>query len=410
MTTSYSGKRRHTRKGPPLRNQTQQTRKDEEVTVFNPDGSIAAHFFNERSGYELRVTNVGSLIQGDGVSPYPWSYEVRQNGFPKGQVDWSDSGVLKSRSEGTYDSTPLSSPNWDWQEVDNKTIDRFYDIVRGGLDLSVDIAEAGQARKMIGSSFKLVNFVRSIPDLGPLIRRASNSLRNGRLGRDSARDIGKGISDKWLEYQYGWKPLISSIYGAADESQRLVLNKIQNFSVRARVPMSDPVDQNIRDLRFRARDRYNVVGVQSAECSIRMSVPSWDLARWTSLNPVSIAWELMPYSFVVDWMYDVGGTLRRLESALLYDKHFQSGYWSRLFYYYTSYQKEGLLERATGASGTYFGRISAWKRDVQFNRVLLSGMPGGHLPTIKADLGSSQLLNAAALLAQFLKPGGKTFR
>ena len=410
MTTNYVGKRRHTRKGPPMKNQLQQTRQDEEVWTFAPDGAVTSHFFNQRIGYELKIQGVGSLIQGNGVDPNPWSYTVRQVGFPKGRLDNSSSGTLIRRSEGTYDSTPLSSPPWDWQAVDNKAIDRFYDIVRGGLDLSVDIAEAGQARKMIGSSFKLVNFVRSIPDLGPLLRRASNSLRDGRLGRDSARDIGKGISNKWLEYQYGWKPLLSSIYGAADESQRMVLNKIQNFTVRARYPMSRASDVNVRDITLESKDRYNVVAVQGAECSIRMSVPSWDLARWTSLNPVSIAWELMPYSFVVDWMYDVGGTLRRLESALLYDKHFQSGYWSRLYYYYSSYQKEGLFKNRSGVGGTNYGRLSSWVRDIQFNRVLLSGMPGGHLPTIKADLGSSQLLNAAALLAQFLKPGGKTFR
>ena len=410
MTTKYVGKRRHTRKGPPLRNQVQQTRKDEEVTTFNPDGSIAAHFFNQRLGYELKITGVGAMIQGNGALPNPWSYDIQQYGFPKGIVDFSQGGVLKQRSEGTYDSTGLTVPNWDWQAVDNKTIDKFYDIVRGGLDLSVDIAEAGQARKMIGRSFHLVNFVRSIPDLGPMIGRAVKSLRAERLGRDAARDAGHAIANRWLEYQYGWKPLLSSIYGAADESTRMVLNKLQNFTVSSRVPMSSASDQNIRDLVFRAKDRYNLVGVQSAECSITMSVPSWDLARWTSLNPASIAWELMPYSFVVDWMYDVGGMLRRFESSLLYEKHFVSGYWSRLYYYYSSYQKEGLLEKNPNANGVFFGKQSAWVRKVQFNRVLLSGMPGGHLPTINANLGSGQLLNAAALLSQFLKPGGHTFR
>lgn len=404
MTTPFQGKRRHTRKGPPLSNHVNQTAGLEHVTTYNASGVPVSEAWNQRTAFYGQVAGVGALIQGNRVTPNPWKYDILENGFVKGKLDYSVGGTLQQRFEGYYGTQIFSRPFADWNALYNKGLDKLYDQVRGGLDLAVDIAEAGQAASMLRKSFKLVNLVRSIPELGPKIRQLQHAERAGTLGRESAFNLGKEVSNRWLEYQYGWKPLLSSIYGAADESIRLVLNKIQNFRVQATLPLPEPSDVNERDIILRSKDRYNVVAKHSVEYSINMRVPSWDPARWSSLNPASIAWELVPYSFVVDWFYDIGSSLRRMESALLYDKHFVSGYQSDFYYYFAAYQKQGLFDKQVGISGTFYGELSGTIRRVIFARYILSSMPGGHLPTIKADLGSSQLLSAAALLAQTLKP------
>jgi hypothetical protein len=142
-----------------------------------------------------------------------------------------------------------------------------------------------------------------------------------------------------------------------------------------------------------------------------MEIPEtrFDIRRWTSLNPASIAWELMPYSFVVDWFYDIGGMLRRFESALLYGKQFKKGYQSELYYHHSAFQRNGLQDSVLPGY-QFYGELTAWVRRVQFERIVFASLPTGQLPTIRADLGSSRLLSAAALLSQFLKPGGKTYR
>ncbi len=404
MTTKYQGKRRHTRKGPRLSNRINQIPGIETVTSYNANGTVASTVINQRTDWYDQVAGVGPMIQGNGVTPNPWSYNILQNEFVHGKLDYIVGGVLKQRSEGIYGTQLLSRPIRDITAVRNKALDKLYDQIRGGLDLSVDLAEAGQAASMLKKSFKLLNLVRSIPELGPLIHKARRAEHNGTLGRESSAALSKEIANRWLEYQYGWKPLLSSIYGAADEAIRMVLNKIQNFRVMARLPMDIPPFVNERDIVLEGKDFYNQVSVQSCEYSITMEVPSWDPARWSSLNPVSIAWELVPYSFVVDWFYDIGGTLRRLESALLYDKYFKSGYRSELYYYFGAYQHQGLFKKQPGISGEFYGNLSGTIKRIIFERVVLSSMPFGHLPTIKVDLGSSQLLSAAALLSQFLKP------
>ena len=127
------------------------------------------------------------------------------------------------------------------------------------------------------------------------------------------------------------------------------------------------------------------------------------MARWTSLNPVSIAWELTPYSFVVDWFYDLGGYLRNLETGLLYNTRFKSGYKSELYLWESD---EIAPMGGTHAVGDNSWRIQACKqrtRRVQFYRTKLTSYPLPHLPRLDAKLGSSRLLSAASLLTQKLR-------
>lgn len=393
---------------PRLMNRTEQIMQVGTLETYNPQGQLVQTLPNDQIGYELKISNVGALIQGDKKTPNPWSYRIEQNRFLNGTAEMVYNGALQ-RKTGVYSSTHLNVPPWDRTACYNKCVDKFYELCRGGLDLSVDLAEAGQAAKMLRSTSKLLGLVRSIPELGPLINRATRQAQDGRLGRESAISIGKEIGDRWLEYQYGWKPLLNSIYGAADESLRVVLNKIQNFRATVRLPMSEPAGQWIHEIYIPGEDRYNVIRKQSCDISIEMEVPSWDPARWSSLNPASIAWELMPYSFVVDWVYDIGGCLRRMESALLYSKRFKRGYVSELYNYFGAYQHEGNWD--TNLSGLVVqGRLSAYARKVEFQRSIFTSVPAGNLPTIRAELGSSRLLSAAALLSQFIRPGGKVFK
>jgi hypothetical protein len=144
-------------------------------------------------------------------------------------------------------------------------------------------------------------------------------------------------------------------------------------------------------------------GVIKAKYQIQLA-PNYDqsLAKWTSLNPLSVAWELVPYSFVVDWFYDVGSYMRNLETALLYDNKFKSGFVSTL----ALYEGHGtaLDQRNPSSSGRNFlitGNASI--RRASFNRVLLFSYPLPSIPSFQVDLGWQRLLSAASLLRQKLK-------
>jgi hypothetical protein len=124
----------------------------------------------------------------------------------------------------------------------------------------------------------------------------------------------KGIAGKWLEYQYGWAPLLKDAYGAAQFlAQTCNFPFKQRYRVRRRKPL---VYSNVPEI-IRDGGDYFLYGYSTAQIVAILSevnVPA--LAGLT--DPASVAWELMPYSFVADWFIPIGSYLqaRSLASAL----------------------------------------------------------------------------------------------
>lgn len=258
----------------------------------------------------------------------------------------------------------------------NRALDELNEKTRGSLDLSVDIAEFGQTVKMFKITDQVIDFTR-------VFRRRFGTL--------------KSAANAWLQYTYGVKPLLGSLYGVAEEIDRFVLNKTEQFRVRVveKVPLG----------RFGYYSPNGYVYVptdtrlkRSITLGVCLDQRDRDVTRLTSLNPLSIAWELTPYSFVADWFLDVGSYLRNLETSLLYANRFKSGFRTDLvaldgsFDYWSPYQP-------TGWNNHYVG--SCRYRSV--TRSVLSSYPVPRLPSFQVNLGSSRLLSAAALLSTLLK-------
>jgi len=125
------------------------------------------------------------------------------------------------------------------------------------------------------------------------------------------------------------------------------------------------------------------------------------LANLTSLNPASIAWELTPFSFVVDWFFDVGGYLRALETALIYGSLFVDGFILRSYRNWGECRIDSRKDYGSDTFNIYQG--SGTYQKTRYERAPLLGYPFPKLPVFKADLSSAQLLNAAALLSQHLR-------
>lgn len=259
-----------------------------------------------------------------------------------------------------------------------QALDRLSDKVRGDLDVSVDLAEAHKTFKMLNASESLVSKARAL------------SKRYGGL---------KTPANLWLEFTYGWKPLLKTLYGAADENLRTVINKTQSFTARASAKyIPDVVNVNT------IWGGWTLPVIQSDlkrswTYGVDVRTDQFDLARWSSLNPVSIAWELLPFSFVADWVFNVGGYLRNMETYLLYANKFRSGFRTRLTVgTFTGYQKRTSIPGFSFVDDTFLckGRL------VIIERAVLTNYPIPNLPSFKARLGSSRLLSAASLLAQLL--------
>ena len=144
------------------------------------------------------------------------------------------------------------------------------------------------------------------------------------------------------------------------------------------------------------------------EIKVLLAQQGFDPGRWTSLNPISTGYEAIPYSFVLDWLIDVGSYLRDVETALLYGNRFIGGYVTHLTACDAGAEISFL--RRTSGGWTYFGQGPSSGRYRRMSRSLLANYPLPRLPTFKADLGTSRLWSAAALLTQFLGKSPKPTR
>jgi len=257
-----------------------------------------------------------------------------------------------------------------------------------GLDLSVDLAEAHQVKHLVGSLPRLLTFWKK--------------LAKGRDGDP----IGLRTAQDWLTLQYGVKPLIESTYGVFDalmhrrtySYQRVVgKSKYRQFSSKTFSNQYYQGSQEDVDRDFSQRGRVVM------EFQVK---PTWRtlLAGYTSLNPISIGWELVPYSFVVDWFINVGGYLRTMETALLYGQDFVRG-----CYTYTLKDTQQGWVDGSGKSGIYTFRSNANAEIIQSykRRSVFGSFPLPLLPRFHVDLGSRQLLSAASLLRLLLPRGGR---
>lgn len=144
---------------------------------------------------------------------------------------------------------------------------------------------------------------------------------------------------------------------------------------------------------------------QSRRCEIkvRMCIPDnvqTSAARLTSLNPASIAYELLPWSFVLDWAYNLGGYIRDLETAGLYGMYFKSGY---VNYTYREHMPWIAKPSASGAIGI----LSGSTENFGYDRRVLTSYPAPNLPKLKLELGASRLLAATSLGYGVLRRAGK---
>jgi len=264
------------------------------------------------------------------------------------------------------------------KELEFRLQSKLTEQVRGDLDVSVDLAEAGKTAKMLNVGRSVVDYTKGFFN------------KYGAL---------KTVGNAWLEYTYGVKPLLSTIYGAAEENLRVVINKTEH--VTARVAKTFKPDYVTIMTMWGPRDFPTTGSVKRAwSYGMDLRTDQHDWNRWSSLNPAAIAWELMPYSFVVDWFLNIGGYLRNAETYFLYSSRFRSGYRTILTACDLSWDLHVTsIPGFRSVNDSYTG--NAKLRIIE--RMVLPQYPVYTFPSFRASLGSSRLLSTAALLAQQLE-------
>ncbi len=213
------------------------------------------------------------------------------------------------------------------------------------FDPALFLCQADQSLKLLLGAAKRVDkgfrFLRS----GRLIE-ASKEFTRGTLVRPEKHRNYKNLSAKdlasaQLELSYGWLPLLSDAYNGAQYIGHLT-QLPQRTKYRARCRRVVTATDTLAGLDFETQ-KSHVIGQLIAHMEEDFAFSSSYLVGFD--DPLSMAWERLPYSFVADWFVPVQNYLMARGFARQVKGTFET---------VTGYDLTILgLKVKTGYSGTY---------------------------------------------------------
>lgn len=177
------------------------------------------------------------------------------------------------------------SGNWD--SVNNDAYGRFRGkLYKGSASLGVTMASYRQSASMIAGRYG--QLIAGLPAVYRALRQARSP---------------KQLANTHLEIIFGWLPLYSDIHAATSS---VIQQAPTGGSVRASAMRSiatETVSRNSTGITIRS-----VRGTQRVTYSAMYSVTNpnlWLVERAGLLNPAAVAWDLVPWSFAVNWFVNV---------------------------------------------------------------------------------------------------------
>lgn len=288
---------------------------------------------------------------------------------------------------GTFRHGPsVNVPTWMTDKVVQDAVIELHEFRANILE------DLGQARQTLGT---LWGILRSIVDLYLIAMRGDKrALR--RLAKRYGSNIPQRLSNIWLMYFYGVKPLISTMEAVSQSYQPIKKTRKVVKTQKISLDPAGAIGQG--------PPAWTVSSSGTAEagarCGLTVKVNLDSDVRYfrtlglsgNSINDALVtAWALVPYSFVVDWILPVERFLRTRSWGSGLD--YQSGYIDRKIEATTTHT---LLTpvTASGQRASASVRVLFFERQAYNTFVPLSGL------SIKLSLTSTQAFNALALIAQ----------
>lgn len=300
------------------------------------------------------------------------------------------------------------------RRVESKAITSLLNRAKDSkFNAAVAYAESGQVLKMVTSAATTIgevlyhlrrgNLVGAADTVGLVVgKRQATRYRKLHANIKTNQDVDRVLSNGILQVQYGIKPLISDVIGAAEMLAQKVSREVIS-SVRSSASVSEdkrtiritklPLGRSTQSL-----DRRVKVTVSYGCYYSLRSEMTHSLAQLGLTNPFLVAWELVPWSFVVDWFIPIGNAISSWDATL--GLSFSSGW--------KSVKVSNHFTRSTSLSplhprNFFAGGGFTYGDTESFVRTTLTGFPSPKLPEFKNPLSVEHALNAIALLAGFKK-------
>ncbi len=299
---------------------------------------------------------------------------------------------------------PLSLPEIPDDLESRALIKALSKLKQQKVNLSVAFGERREAAEMMAHSVvSIAKTIRNFKHGFPRDWAAVKKFQTG-LKKATGKEI-SNIPNRWLEVQYGWKPLMQDVHGAvsalenrerdADAYRATVTGTVFEKSESLAVI---PATQSLADWKILLKRE---VGFKVRLDYVLENPVLATLSQLGVTNPAELAWELVPYSFVVDWFLPVGNWLSSLDAALGWSLKGGSGtVWQRQQGHSPLIFRPESIQWVYGQwikqSGNGNGDYS--ERQFKMNRKVYTTSPLPRFPGIKNPLSTGHVANAMSLL------------
>lgn len=253
---------------------------------------------------KLRVFRKRQLI------PLPYSCTIVTDILPLFEYQAPTSGnppstpcvYAKRMCNAGFTTKPMFPNPWSTND-DLKLLAELHKKIWGsGFDPGVFLAEAHSGLAMIASSATRLRLSMLYAKRGQL-KRAWNVL--GQNPKYVPNSVRKNESNMWAEFRWGWTPLISDAYdGAQWVAHQVAAPMVNRVSARLQRQLSGTINESVNSPTYSVAKsivRKQLIAYLKEDISVQ---------PLNAIDPATIAWELVPYSFVFDWFVPIGNWLK----------------------------------------------------------------------------------------------------
>lgn len=310
---------------------------------------------------------------------------------------------------GIYELGKPTKPDIYWDNNDeNALISKLFAKVKGhDFNAGLFLGTAHQTYSLIAS--RVLQIRRALKaakrlDASAVARelkvspKKAKRITNIRKRRKREKDFNKRyapgeydrkVSSLWLEYSYGWAPLFQDVYEAthalANRKQKSLTKTFKASRGKHEEILNTGLDVDTTSNRHYKR---TLVLIMEPPDSFG------ELALLGLTNPTAILWELMPWSFAIDWFLPIGSYLDNISVARALTGR---------SYALTKDTWNGTI--SAGPGNLFFDPATPGVlKEIVFTRGNMEGVPVPPVPSFKNPFSASaRALNQIALLAQ-LRP------
>lgn len=266
--------------------------------------------------------NIRGIDRGSTPPGQPWFLETESGGYTDDDIlsaNMSYQAIKLFGMVSTFDAPDLDN------EMRNEAVTKALNkLADNKANIGENLATFKQTLNLIRNPLStLVNGVKKVH-----ANRAWKDFRNmnffevNKLLTDFL--AGKALNSAaagYLQYVYGWKPLMQDIHGlteiAKKASQKPLLINGRGVSIRSG-------QSNRFVFGNTSQNTSTSIGPLSCDskhvCSLWATIdPNYSGTRSLNqlglLNPASLGWDIMPWSFVIDWVLPIGPVLQALTAT-----------------------------------------------------------------------------------------------